>query len=105
MSNSEIKRSENRSSPRAKVSRKLRIRPSDPEIEQFEEVLVSTNVSKQGIYFQTRLQSYCVGMRLFVTYPFTFENDPMKTEYIAEVLRVEASADRFGVAIRLISTI
>ena len=74
MSNGENKRSENRSIPRAKVGRKLRIRPSDLDIEHFEEVLVSTNVSKQGIYFQTRLDSYRVGMRLFVTYPFTFEN-------------------------------
>jgi hypothetical protein len=40
-------------------------------------------------------------MRLFVTYPFTFENDPLKTEYIAEVLRVEQFPDsKFGIAIR-----
>lgn len=102
----ENKRLDNRTSRRAKVARKLHVRPSDPDVEHFEEVLVSTNVAKQGIYFQTRLQSYRVGMRLFVTYPFTFENDPMKTEYIAEVLRVEQFPDgKFGIAIRLITTI
>lgn len=102
----ENKRLDNRTSRRAKVARKLRIRPSDPDIEHFEETLVSTNVSKNGIYFETRLDNYRVGMRLFVTYPFTFENDPMKTEYIAEVLRVEEFPDRkFGIAIRLITTI
>jgi hypothetical protein len=31
-------------------------------------------------------------MRLFVTYPFTFADDPMKSEYLAEVLR----ADKLG---------
>jgi hypothetical protein len=63
-------------------------------------------VSKQGIYFQTRLDSYRVGMRLFVTYPFTFENDPMKTEYLAEVVRIEQLPDnKFGVAVRLMMTI
>jgi hypothetical protein len=106
MSNGENKRSENRASPRAKVARKLRIRPSDLDIEHFEEVLVSTNVSKQGIYFQTRLDSYRVGLRLFVTYPFTFENDPLKTEYLAEVMRVEQLPDnKLGVAIRLMMAI
>jgi hypothetical protein len=102
----ENKRLDNRASRRAKVARKLRVRPSDPDVEHFEEVLVSTNVSKQGIYFQTHLDSYRGGMRLFVTYPFTFENDPMKTEYIAEVLRVEQFPEgKFGIAIRLITTI
>jgi hypothetical protein len=102
----ENKRLDDRASRRAKVARKLRVRPSDPDVEHFDEVLVSTNVSKQGIYFQTHLDSYRVGMRLFVTYPFTFENDPMKTEYIAEVLRVEQFPEgKFGIAIRLITTI
>jgi hypothetical protein len=45
-------------------------------------------------------------MRLFVTYPFTFANDPMKSEYLAEVVRVdEVSHERFGVAIHLLRTI
>jgi hypothetical protein len=45
-------------------------------------------------------------MRLFVTYPFTFENDPMKTEYLAEVVRIEQLPDnKFGVAVRLMMTI
>jgi hypothetical protein len=106
VSSKETKRPENRTSLRAKVARKLRIRPSDPDVEHFEETLLSTNVSKHGIYFQTSLDTYSVGMRLFVTYPFTFENDPMKTEYIAEVLRVEQFPDsKFGIAIRLITTI
>jgi hypothetical protein len=106
VSSKETTRPENRTSLRAKVTRKLRVRPSDPDIEHFEETLVSTNVSKYGIYFETPLDSYRVGMRLFVTYPFTFENDPLKTEYIAEVLRVEQFPDsKFGIAIRLITTI
>jgi hypothetical protein len=43
---------------------------------------------------------------LFVTYPFTFVNDPMKSEYLAEVVRVEQLSDgRFGIAIRLLMTI
>jgi hypothetical protein len=45
-------------------------------------------------------------MRLFVTYPFTFKGDPIRSEYLAEVVRVEPLADsRFGIAVRLLMTI
>jgi hypothetical protein len=99
-------RTENRTSPRARISRKLRVRPSDGEAEHFEEFPISANISKRGLYFYTSLQNYQKGMRLFVTYPFTFANDPMKSEYIAEVVRVDQfSDDRFGVAIHLLTTI
>ena len=102
----DIARSEKRSSRRAKVARKLRIRPSDPDIEHFDELLASTNVSKEGIYFVTQLPNYSEGMRLFVTYPFTFENDPMKTEFLAEVVRIqELGGGKFGVAIHLMMSI
>jgi hypothetical protein len=49
MSKTETQETEKRLSRRAKVSRMLRIRPSDPDVEHFEELLVSTNESKQGI--------------------------------------------------------
>ena len=75
----------------------LRVRPSDPGGEHFEELPVTVNVSKGGLYFHTHLGTYCVGMRLFVTCPFTFGGDPMKSEYLAEVVRVDHLADnRFG---------
>lgn len=93
---------EKRISPRAKVSRMLRVRPSDPGAEHFQELPVTVNVSKGGLYFHTHLSTYRVGMRLFVTYPFTFASDPMKSEYLAEVMRVDQLADsRFGIAVRL----
>jgi hypothetical protein len=95
-----------RISPRAKVSRMLRVRPSDPGGESFEELPISVNVSKRGIYFHTNLPNYSVGLRLFVTYPFTFASDPMKSEYLAEVVRVDPLAhNRFGIAVRLMMTV
>jgi len=102
----EINRVEKRISARAKVSRMLRVRPSEPDVEHFEEITASANVSKHGIFFHTHRQTYRTGMRLFITYPFTFENDPMTAEYLAEVVRVEKLQDnRFGVAVRLIMTV
>jgi hypothetical protein len=106
MSNTESKHAERRISARAKMSRMLRVRPSDPDVEHFDELPVSSNVSKNGLFFHSNRKDYRVGMRLFVTYPFTFENDPMKSEYLAEVVRVEKLAnDRVGVAVRLIMTV
>jgi hypothetical protein len=106
MSIDETNRVEKRISGRAKVSRMLRIRPSDTDIEHFEELTVSTNVSKNGIYFHSHRRIFRAGMRLFITYPFTFENDPMKSEYLAEVVRVEdLEGNRFGVAVRLLMTV
>lgn len=106
MSSTESKKVEKRLSARAKISRMLRIRPSEADIEHFEEITASANVSKHGIFFHTYRRTYAAGMRLFVTYPFTFEQDPMRAEYLAEVVRVEELEDnRFGVAIRLIMTV
>ena len=106
MSNTETMTVEKRLSRRAKIARMLRVRPSDPDNEHFEEILASTNVSTHGIYFHTHRSDYHKSMRLFITFPFTFEQDPMKCEYLAEVVRVEKLADdRTGVAVRLIMTV
>jgi hypothetical protein len=97
---------EKRLSRRAKMSKMIRVRPSDPDYEHFEELPLTANVSKQGLYFHTHRIDYHKGMRLFITYPFTFAKDPMKTEYLAEVVRVENLEDkRVGVAVRLLMTI
>ncbi|MGB7439240.1 MAG: hypothetical protein WBR26_10365 [Candidatus Acidiferrum sp.] len=106
MSNTDLKGMEKRLSRRARMSRMFRVRPSDPELEHFEELPVSINVSKQGIYFHTHRSDYYKGMRLFITFPFTFAQDPLKCEYLAEVMRVEKLADdRVGVAVRLLMTV
>jgi hypothetical protein len=93
---------EQRRSRRAKIAKPLRVRPSDPRDEHFEDLPVSVNASKEGIYFQTRRSNYYRGMRVFVTFPFTSPHDPMNCEYVAEVVRVENLANnRFGVALHL----
>jgi hypothetical protein len=54
MSNSQTTQSEKRLSRCAKISKMLRVRPSDPEDEHFEELTASANAPKGGIYFHTR---------------------------------------------------
>ena len=96
---------EKRKSRRAKISKKLRVRPSEPRDEHFEDFPVSTDASKEGIYFHTRRESYYKGMRVFVTFPFSSAHDPMNCEYIAEVVRVNPLAKgKFGVAVHLVMT-
>src|ERR1035438_5808395 len=78
-----------RSNRRAKIAKPLRVRPSEPRDDHFEDLPVSVNASKDGIYFVTRRENYYKGMRVFVTFPFSSAHDPMNCEYVAEVVRVE----------------
>jgi hypothetical protein len=102
----ETKYAEQRRNRRAKIAKPLRVRPSEPRDEHFEDLPVSINASKEGIYFHTRRNNYYKGMRVFVTFPFTSVHDPMNCEYVAEVVRVETLANgRFGVALHLKMTV
>ena len=84
------------------MARPVRVRPSDPRDEHFEDQPVSVNASKEGIYFTSHQKSYYKGMRVFVTFPFSSPHDPMNCEYVAEVVRVEELAKgKFGVAVNL----
>lgn len=97
---------EKRISRRAKIAKPLRVRPSEPREDHFEDLPVSVNASKDGIYFQTRVESYYKGMRVFVTFPFTSAHDPMNCEYVAEVVRIDKLPNgRLGVAVRLLMTV
>jgi hypothetical protein len=42
---------------------------------------------------------------ILVIYPFTYDTDTVKSEYLAEVVRVEQTESQPGVAVRLIATI
>ncbi len=95
-----------RRSRRAKVAKPLRVRPSEARDEHFEDIPISVNASKHGIYFTTRRTGYYKGMRVFVTFPYTNAHDPFKTEYLAEVKRVDdLPHSRFGIAVHLLMTV
>jgi len=101
----EKKQSEKRRSRRAKIARQVRVRPSSPQDEHFEDIPTSVNASREGIYFSTRIAGYYAGMRVFVTFPFTSAHDPMSCEYVARVVRVEDLGNkRFGIAVELLTT-
>jgi hypothetical protein len=98
----EVPVSELRRARRAKLARPMRVRPSEPRDDHFEDLPTSANASKHGIYFVSRLSNYYKGMRVFVTFPYTSPHDPMNSEYLAEVVRIDKlPKDKFGIAIDL----
>ncbi len=81
--------SERRGTRRCKINQLMRIRPSDPEKEHFEDLRGSTSVSRSGVAFQTSETGYELGMRLFVTMPYSRDPAAVNREYLAEVVRLE----------------
>ena len=80
---------ERRGSRRCKITQLMRIRPSDPEKENFDDMRGTVSVSRSGVYFQTSETTYEIGMRLFVTMPYSHEAHAMMREYLCEVVRVD----------------
>jgi hypothetical protein len=93
---------EKRAGRRAKIASPVRVRPSEPRDDHFEDLPISVNASKSGIYFTSRLHSYYPGMRVFVTFPYSSPHDPLNCEYVAQVVRVEKLENgKTGVAVHL----
>ncbi|HKV23402.1 MAG TPA: PilZ domain-containing protein [Candidatus Acidoferrum sp.] len=100
--NTEKRVADNRASRRAKIAKPVRVRPSEPRDDHFEDIPISVNASRNGIYFTTRLHSYYPGMRVFVTFPYSSPHDPLNCEYVAQVVRVEKLDNgKTGVAVHL----
>ena len=101
-----ISKQERRGSRRCKITQVLRVRPSNPANDHFEDVRGTLSVSRSGAYFHSNLNSYEVGMRLFVTLPFSEDPVSVSREYLAEVARVEPLVTgNFGIGIKLLMEI
>ncbi len=97
-----MEQKDRRRTRRAKIARPLRVRPSEPRDNHFEEIATSINSSRDGVLFSTRRSDYYLGMRLFVTFPYTSANDPMNCEYVGEVMRIEKLPNgKLAVAVHL----
>ena len=94
---------ERRGSRRCKITQLMRIRPSDPNKNHFEDLRGSVSVSRSGVYFQSSEASYEVGMRLFITMPYSQDPASLNREYLAEVVRRDAlPTGMFGVGIKIL---
>jgi hypothetical protein len=94
---------ERRGTRRCKITQLMRIRPSDPEKENFEDLRGSMSVSRSGVYFQTSEKGYEIGLRLFVTMPYSKEPAAINREYLAEVVRMDARSNGLtGIGIKIL---
>ncbi|HYL84558.1 MAG TPA: hypothetical protein VE263_10005 [Candidatus Angelobacter sp.] len=94
---------ERRGTRRCKITQLMRIRPSDPNKDHFEDMRGSVSVSRSGVYFQSSEAGYEVGMRLFVTMPYSHDPASMSREYLAEVVRRDVlPTGMFGIGIKIL---
>ena len=97
---------ERRSSRRCKITQLMRIRPSDPERNAFDDIRGTLSVSRTGVYFHSSEPEYEVGMRLFVTMPYSKEPAAMAREYLAEVVRRDPLPNGlFGIGFKILMEI
>src|ERR1700746_698629 len=97
---------ERRKRGRLKRACLIRVRPSTPGPNQFEEILQTTNISRTGVYFISTTSFYFKGMRLFVTCPYSAKFNAINQDYVAEVVRVKPLPDgQYGVAAHFLSTL
>jgi hypothetical protein len=98
-----VSNKERRGMRRCKITQLMRIRPSDPNKEHFEDMRGSVSVSRSGVFFQSSESGYEVGMRLFVTMPYSQDPASMAREYLAEVVRRDAlPTGMFGIGIKIL---
>ncbi|HXY23015.1 MAG TPA: hypothetical protein VEI73_00060 [Candidatus Acidoferrum sp.] len=94
---------ERRGTRRCKITQLMRIRPSDPNKQHFEDMRGSVSVSRSGVYFQSSEPGYEVGMRLFITMPYSHDPASMNREYLAEVVRRDVlPTGMFGIGIKIL---
>jgi len=96
-------RAERRGNRRCKITQLMRIRPSDPQKPHFEDLRGSVSVSRSGVYFQSSEAGYQVGLRLFVTMPYSNDPAAMNREYLAEVVRRDVlPTGMYGIGIKML---
>jgi hypothetical protein len=96
-------KSERRSSRRCKFTQLMRICPSDPQRQHFDDMRGTISVSRTGVYFQTSEAGYEVGMRLFLIMPYSQNPGSTNREYLAEVVRTDSLPNGLtGIGVKLL---
>ena len=94
---------ERRRKARLRLPQQIRVRPSDPQRHDFDEILPTVNTSRESVYFATKNAFYKQDMRVFVTYPYSDGPGSLNREYLGKVVRVDdLGNDRHGVAVEFL---
>jgi PilZ domain len=79
------------------------IRPTDSKLEPCNHIGTTVSVSQTGVYFRSSVSKYEVGMRLFLTLPYSNEPADLPHEYLTEVVRrVALPNGLFGIGLRIL---
>lgn len=94
---------ERRRKARLRLPQQIRVRPSDPQRHDFDEILPTVNTSRESVYFATKNAFYKQDMRVFVTYPYSDGPGSLNREYLGKVVRVDDLGNgRHGVAVEFL---
>jgi len=97
---------ERRNKTRSKIPRMIRVRPSEPTAEEFDEILPTLNASRNSVYFVPQNGIFAPNMRVFVTFPYASDPGSINQEFLGKVTRVDKlPGDKQGVAVHLIMPI
>jgi len=97
---------ERRKKTRTKVPRMIRVRPSEPTPEEFDEILPTVNASRNSVYFVPQNGIFELNMRVLVTYPYSSAPGTINQEFLGAVTRVDKlPGNKQGVAVQLLMPI
>jgi len=94
---------ERRRKGRLKLPRVVRVRPSEPGLNEFDEILPTLNASMDSVYFVSKNRRYKEGLRVFITYPYSDSPGSINQESLGKVVRVdELDYGRRGIAVQIL---
>ena len=94
---------ERRRKARLRFPQTLRVRPSDPERHDFDEILPTVNIARDNVYFPSKNEFYAVGMRLFITCPYSDGLGSINSESLGRVVRIDdLGHGRRGIAVEIL---
>lgn len=97
---------ERRHKTRSRLPRMIRVRPSEPTPEEFDEILPTINASRNSVYFVPQNGIFEPHMRVFVTYPYASDPGSINQEFLGAVTRVDKlPGNKQGVAVKLLMPI
>lgn len=100
------RREERRKKGRLRVTQMVRVRPSEPHLQDFDEILPTQNSAIDSFYFISKNRRYKTGMRVFVTHPYSEGPGSLNREYLGKVVRTDdLDHGRRGVAVQLLMPI
>ncbi len=94
---------ERRRKVRLRLPQTVRVRPSDPRLIDFDDILPTLNTSRDSVYFVSKNQAYEEGMRVFITCPYSDGPGSINRESLGKVVRIdELGHGRRGIAVEIL---